>query len=121
MELMWVMFGLILKHFIVDFPMQGPYMYKNKGTYGHPGGILHARYHAGGTLLILALSSTSTVLCILAALFDGLVHYHVDWAKTNINSYMGWGPTTHEEFWYLLGADQLLHYLTYFLIVWMFV
>jgi hypothetical protein len=26
---------------------------------------------------------------------------------------LGWGPTTHPEFWVLLGLDQLLHQLTY--------
>jgi hypothetical protein len=31
----------------------------------------------------------------------------------NLNKKLGWGPTTHEQFWWLLGLDQLLHALTY--------
>ncbi len=41
------------------------------------------------------------------------IHYHTDWLKMNINKYFGWGATTHNEFWVLLGVDQLIHSLTY--------
>lgn len=38
-----LLFWLFTKHFIVDFPLQAfPYQYQNKGTYGHPGGLLHS-------------------------------------------------------------------------------
>ena len=107
---------LITKHFIVDFPLQQAYQYTNKGTYGHPGGILHAGLHGIGTFLCLMVFSP---FAILLAFVDMVVHYHIDWAKMNINSKLGWGPTTHEQFWWLLGLDQLLHYLTYVgIIVW---
>jgi hypothetical protein len=35
----------------------------------------------------------------------------------NVNARMGWTATTHEQFWWLLGLDQLLHVLTYILII----
>ena len=38
------------KHFLFDFVFQTPYQLKNKGTYGHPGGLLHAGLHAAGSL-----------------------------------------------------------------------
>ena len=107
---------LITKHFVVDFPLQAAYQYTNKGTYGHPGGILHAGLHGIGTFLCLMVFSP---FAVLLGIFDMVIHYHIDWAKMNINSKMGWGPTTHEQFWWLLGLDQLLHYLTYVgIIVW---
>jgi len=107
---------LITKHFIVDFPLQQAYQYTNKGTYGHMGGILHAGLHGIGTFLCLMIFSP---FAVLFAVVDMIVHYHIDWAKMNINSKLGWGPTTHEQFWWLLGLDQLLHYLTYVgIIVW---
>jgi hypothetical protein len=107
---------LITKHFIVDFPLQSAYQYTNKGTYGHLGGILHAGLHGIGTFLCLIVFSP---LAVLFAVVDMCIHYHIDWAKTNINAKMGWGPTTHEQFWWLLGLDQLLHYLTYIgILVW---
>lgn len=119
---MLMMLALVLKHFIVDFPLQAhPYQYKNKGTYGHPGGLLHSGLHLIGTFLFLLPFAHHTRLDALAmiALLDGVIHYHIDWAKMNLNAKMGWGPTTHEQFWILLGVDQLLHMLTYIGIVWM--
>lgn len=101
---------LAVKHFIIDFPMQTKYQWSNKGTYGHPGGILHSGLHGGGTALVLAFI---TPYAALLGLVDAVVHYHIDWGKMNLNKKMNWGPTTHEEFWWLLGADQLLHTLTY--------
>ena len=107
---------LITKHFIVDFPLQQAYQYTNKGTYGHPGGILHAGLHGIGTFLCLMVFSP---FAVLFAFVDMIIHYHIDWAKMNINSKLGWGPTTHEQFWWLMGLDQLLHYLTYVgILVW---
>lgn len=100
----------VVKHFIVDFLLQKKYQYSNKGIYGHPGGILHAGLHGIGTWLCLVFF---TPIALGLALLDFAAHYHIDWAKTNINQHMGWGPNTHEEFWYLLGLDQFLHYLTY--------
>jgi len=109
---------LILKHFIVDFPMQIPYMYLNKGTYGHNGGVLHATLHALATFGILFYATGDLRLSNDLACVDGFVHYHIDWAKMNIGKKTGWGPLTSEYFWWLLGLDQYLHYMTYVFILW---
>ena len=111
---------LFVKHFIIDFPLQYPYQWKNKGTYGHPGGLVHASLHSLGTFAILLFFTTGTMAVILAFV-DGFIHYHVDYAKMNINKKMGWGPTTHAEFWTLVGLDQLLHAFTYIGIVYFLV
>jgi Protein of unknown function (DUF3307) len=116
-----VLMLLAIKHFIVDFPLQAyPYQYNNKGTYGHPGGLLHSGLHGIGTLIALSVV-IAPITALMYAAIDAVVHYHIDWAKMNINKKTGWGPTTHEEFWTLLGLDQLLHTLTYLWIVWMIV
>lgn len=108
---------LALKHFIVDFPLQvWAYQYANKGTYGHPGGLLHSGLHGIGTAIILFIVSAPLVFAL--AVFDAVVHYHIDWAKMSLNKHFGWGPTTHHEFWVLLGIDQMLHSLTYLAICW---
>ena len=115
-ELIFVLFTLFaFKHFIVDFLLQKKYQYANKGIYGHPGGLLHAGLHGIGTFLCLMFFSPE--LAGILAISDAVIHYHIDWAKTNINAYYGWGPNTHEQFWWLLGLDQLLHFLTYVLII----
>lgn len=104
-----------LKHFICDFPLQGPFHYKNKGMYGHAGGLEHALIHGIGTFLILAFF-VSWPLGFVLALGEMIFHYHLDWAKMNINAARGWGPTTHERFWWLLGLDQALHQVSYIVI-----
>jgi hypothetical protein len=112
--------ALFVKHFFIDFPMQKPYQWMNKGTYGHPGGLVHASLHSLGTFLVL-IFFTGGELAVMLALLDGVIHYHVDWAKMNINKRMGWTATTHAEFWTLVGLDQLLHALTYIGIVWILI
>lgn len=102
---------LFLKHFIVDFPLQKPYQWMNKGTYGHPGGLLHAALH--GLFTMLCFWWYAPMACIYLGFIDAFIHYHIDWAKMNINKQCGWKADTHEEFWWLLGVDQLLHALTY--------
>lgn len=110
------LFCLFIKHFICDFPLQAnPWMYRNKGTYLHLGGIAHAGIHAMGTLLVLAPFIGSVSL--MYAVIDMIMHYHIDWAKMNISKRYDLQPNNNERFWILLGFDQLLHHVTYFGIV----
>ncbi|MGB4810892.1 MAG: DUF3307 domain-containing protein [Methylophilaceae bacterium] len=111
---------LFIKHFICDFPLQAnPWMYRNKGTYLHLGGIAHAALHGVGTLIALIPFVGLEHFMIAAAVAgaDMLVHYHIDWAKMNINAKLSLKPDNSEWFWISLGFDQLLHHLTYFAIV----
>lgn len=102
---------LFTKHFIVDFPLQNKFQWSNKGTYLHPGGILHSGLHGLGTYFCFVWFAP--LAAIYLSIIDFVLHYHIDWAKMNLNSKMGWGPNTHEQFWWLLGLDQFLHALTY--------
>jgi len=109
---------LTIKHFVVDFLLQNKFQWSNKGTYGHLGGVLHAALHGIGTFLCLIFFVDYWGIAWILSLFDSVIHYHIDYCKMNINARMGWGPTTHEQFWWLLGLDQFLHSLTYLAIVW---
>lgn len=108
---------LFTKHFIVDFPLQTKFQYSNKGTYGHLGGILHSALHGVGTYLCFVWFAPLSAVYL--AFIDFVLHYHIDWAKVNINNKFSWGPTTHEQFWWLLGADQFLHAVTYVGLIWL--
>ena len=102
------LFGI--KHFFADFVLQKAYMVKDKGTYGAPGGIHHAGIHATGTFIVLMLVISHTALVIPLALLDGVIHYHIDWAKQQLNRDL----TVKDDMWWaLFGLDQALHYLTY--------
>ena len=106
-----------IKHFLADFPLQvWPYMFANKGTYGHPGGILHAIIHFLGTLIVLLCVKTGIFVSLLLSALDFVIHYHVDFLKMKTNAHFKLTPQT-SWFWILLGIDQLFHQLTYILIV----
>jgi hypothetical protein len=110
--LLLALFGI--KHFICDFWLQFPYMLSEKGVYGAEGGRHHALMHTAGTFLVLAVCIPSIEWAVVFAFVDGLVHYHIDWVKTNI-AYK-YTPAD-DQFWFWLGLDQTLHYLTYIAII----
>lgn len=118
-EVLTLLALLFTKHFFVDFPLQTPFQFLNKGTYGHPGGLLHSGYHALATFLIVLLFNP--VFALALAALDFAVHYHVDWAKVQLNEKYKWKADTHKEFWWLLGLDQYLHALTYFAIAYILI
>jgi hypothetical protein len=108
---------LMAKHAVADFYLQTPYQFLNKGTYGHPGGFLHAGIHAALTPFVyFVLVPGSLLLVVGITLAEFAVHYHVDWFKEQVMQRNGW--TSHDRgFWYALGTDQLVHGLTYLVIV----
>jgi hypothetical protein len=108
--LLLALFGI--KHFICDFVLQFPYMLAQKGTYGAEGGIHHATIHGIWTWFIL-LPFLGT-MAVFPALFDAALHYHIDWAKQQLNKAL---TPADRMFWVWFGADQGLHYLTYIAII----
>jgi hypothetical protein len=117
-----VLFTLFLiqhKHLVVDFLWQPPYEWRNKGTYGHLGGISHAGKNSLGTAacLYLGMPGVSVGFALWLGLIDFIVHYHIDWCKMNLNQRMGLCPEK-PGFWHLLGTDQHLHQITYLALVW---
>jgi hypothetical protein len=106
----------IVKHFICDFILQRPYQYLNKGTYGHLGGVLHATIHSVATFCVLAYFNVAIELAIIWAYFDGVTHYHIDWGKVKLCKRFNLTPINSEVYWILLGLDQLLHYIVYYII-----
>lgn len=116
-----------LKHFVIDFPLQPAWMYRVKHILFHPGGIAHSAFHGAVTFILLMVlwyygiggAKYAAVNAATIGLLEFVAHYFIDYTKMNLNLYLGWGPTTCEQFWWLLGLDQLLHYLTYCAIIWL--
>jgi Protein of unknown function (DUF3307) len=108
---------LMLKHAVADFYLQTAYQYLNKGTYGHPGGVIHAALHVALTPLVyLVIAPGSLLLAAAIAVGEFITHYHVDWLKEQVMHRNGW-TVRDREFWYALGTDQLVHGVTYLLVV----
>lgn len=118
-----ILLGLQAKHFLFDFVFQSDWQVRNKGRYGHPGGLVHAGLHALGSLTVAVIAALSGVIGLtvvaMLAIADGLIHYHIDWVKAQISRRMGLTPDRH-GFWIALGADQAAHQATYVgLVTWL--
>lgn len=111
-EIILLLAGFGIKHFICDFLLQFNIMIREKGTYGAKGGIYHAGIHGVFTLILLI--PFYPVVAISAAILDALAHYHIDWAKQQVSQNL---TPADREFWIWLGLDQCLHYLTYVVII----
>ena len=107
-----ILLVLEIKHFICDYPLQTRYQYLNKGTYLHPGGILHSALHVLFTMSAFLIAPPTFALGITIIAGEFLLHYHIDWSKEQAIRRNGW-VTTQREFWWAIGVDQLLHHLTY--------
>ena len=104
---------LMVKHAIADFFVQTETQRLEKGIYGATGGLTHSLTHIALTTPVFVLLpglDAGIIATLLAAEF--VLHYHIDWTKEQIVRRNGW--SSHDTpFWWALGADQLLHGLTY--------
>lgn len=109
--------ALLIKHYIADYLLQTKYMLQNKRKYGHLGGIYHAATHMVASVpVLLGLGAGLWMVLGLIAL-EGILHYHIDWGKEQAQSKLR-VKIERVEYWYLFGLDQVLHHLTYVLILW---
>jgi hypothetical protein len=110
---------LQIKHWYVDFVNQSMEEVHSKGIYGDAAGIAHSAKQGIGTMLaVLCVTGLDYIAFAgVIAFIDFALHYHIDWAKININKRKNYTVET-PEFWMWLGLDQLLHQLTYLFIIW---
>lgn len=116
-----------VKHFICDYPLQTKYMLgkMNKTNWKLPL-LAHASVHAIVTFFIaywfldLHYWLDTLVFATLLALFDLTVHFTVDRLKASPD--LG-GKLKPEQpyFWWALGADQMLHHITHYVIIFIIV
>jgi Protein of unknown function (DUF3307) len=110
-----LMLALFTKHLLADFAWQTPKMVAEKGTYGASGGLHHSSIHGALTVFVLCFFLPFGG-ALAYGLIDGIVHYHIDWAKININKKYKY-TVEDAKFWWWLGVDQFLHQLTYLVMV----
>lgn len=111
---------LFVKHWYIDFVNQSQEEVDGKGIYGNPAGLMHSIKHGVATGLIMMLFVFNFEVAVILGFVDFVLHYHIDWAKMNINK--RWHYTIEQKpFWIWLGADQLAHSLTYIFLVWILI
>lgn len=108
---------LQLKHWYIDFVDQCQEERCSKGVYCDSLGLYHSIKHGFGTMLCLVAVTGIEYLffAVVLAMFDFVLHYHIDWAEMNYGS----RDIDTKEFWHNYGLDQLAHQLTYVLIAYM--
>lgn len=111
--------ALQIKHFLADWVFQTKEETVKKGIYGHVDGAIHAGKNAFLTALVFGAFGFWLITPLIFAI-DFLLHYHIDYGKVQINDYFKLTPE-NKMFWVLMGADQMLHQLTYILLIFMFV
>lgn len=105
--------GLLqVKHLLCDFFLQTPRQIAMKGHYGHPAGMGHAALHALATLPIFLVLPASVPVAMAIIISEGVLHYHIDWAKAVIGDRYGW-TVRDNAYWRGLGLDQFAHQVTY--------
>lgn len=112
-----LLFLFFIKHYIVDFLLQSEWMVKNKAT-NFKVLLLHAGEHALATGLIL-IGFTTLPIVLLVMIAELIIHTSIDYFKANPR-FLGKYKPPGVMFFNLLGLDQLLHYLTYLGIAWVF-
>jgi Protein of unknown function (DUF3307) len=110
---------LLVKHAIADFFLQTAFQWRNKGAYGHPGGLVHVAIHAVLTLpVFLILRPRTAAAAAGVLLLEAVLHYHIDWLKDRLVKRQQW-TAADDSYWRALGLDQMLHGLTYAAMIWL--
>jgi hypothetical protein len=117
MESILLLALLLIKHCVADFFIQTYMQTVKKGVWLDPIGISHSLEHMISTLVVLFLASffiaLSPVMIVILALIEMVIHYLIDYGKVKY----GCKDHTKPMFWHQFGIDQLLHQLTYCLMV----
>ena len=107
---------LMIKHALIDLGLQPFNIGQNKLQYfGRIAHLKHYAPHGVLTSVIMAFYSSIEV-CILLGLLDYVLHWHTDYLKTHIRNYYGLIPK-QRVYWLLNTADQICHFLGYYLII----
>ena len=113
-----------LKHFFADFPLQGHYMlgkFKGGTEWIRPLAA-HAAVHAAFTFgislwFVWNMTGTKSLIPFPLAILDFVVHFCVDRLKASPALGGRW-KMDKPQFWWALGADQMVHHLTHYFIIW---
>ena len=117
MEILILLTLLQFKHCYADFVLQTYIQTVKKGEWLNPIGVSHSLEHVYCSLVVLFIfslfSPLNMALVLVVALVEGVIHYLTDYSKVKYGS----KDQTKPVFWTQFGADQLVHQLTYTLMI----
>lgn len=109
----WLLVALLVAHDLGDFtPLATERIREAKAT-GRPAWLIgmHAAIHAVlVTLAVLIVIGPSSEVLVLVAGLELATHFLIDLSKAHLGLWVPrLGDMRTNPFWWLLGADQLLH------------
>lgn len=108
-----------IKHFVADYPLQNAYMLGKFKLVGWERPLAaHAAVHALFTFAIALFFNP--ILALPLAIFDFAIHGFVDRLKAHPELGGRFKPE-QPQFWWALGADQTMHHLTHYAIIFLIV
>lgn len=105
-----------VKHFVADYVLQPAWILRGKGDFRMIGGYVHAGVHALGTIPALTMAGVGLERGAILVLAEFVVHYLIDHVKAALSHHSRADATTR-AFWAMHGADQLMHQLTYAVLI----
>tara|TARA_R100000030_G_scaffold49484_1_gene37338 strand:- start:13 stop:411 length:399 start_codon:yes stop_codon:yes gene_type:complete len=126
--LVTILFLLMVKHFVCDFALQGRFPGPNdKYLLTSRRARLHSLDHAIGTSLVFlfvasflfAQGVTVFASILLFPVLDFVFHFTIDWLKNNFVKANNMEMESR-QFWILTSIDQILHTVTYLVLVLLF-
>ncbi len=115
-----LLFLLQIKHMFADYFLQTPRMLSGRSAYVHLGRAQHSGVHALLSIpAFLVVGAGFTFVLGLVAI-EWVVHFHIDWAKARYSEARALKPD-QAHFWQAFGVDQMLHSLTYIVMIWAWV
>ncbi len=97
---------LLFCHWLADFVLQSHHQATNKSKSNKV--LAFHCYIYGGTLGIMTLNP-------LFGLFNGLIHFPVDYVTSRVNARL-WEKKDIHNFFVSIGFDQLIHFVTIILL-----
>lgn len=113
---LFVLVGLQAKHFVADYLLQSRWMIAGKASFAKPGGYAHVAVHMLGSLLVLVLAGVSAAMIAVLIITEAIAHYMIDYVKARWSVARPSDPA-RKSYWAAHGADQLMHQLTYALML----
>lgn len=106
-----------VKHLFADFFLQTPRMLAGRDEYLHFGRAQHAALHGMFSVLCMMVVGAPLPFLLVLCAVETAVHYHIDWGKGVHSARTQYAPSD-AGYWRAFGVDQLLHQLTYVVMVW---
>jgi hypothetical protein len=116
-QLLMLLFLLFIKHYFIDFLLQPDWMIVQKSK-KFSILLLHGCLHGLGTFLILV-GFAGLLTAVSVSIIEIGIHTFLDFIKSN-PKLLGRYKLPSIAFFNFLGLDQLLHYLTYLGIAYIF-